>query len=425
MIAILFDYILPLLSLVLLILLAAFFSSSETALCSISQIQLRQMTSQRQKGAKNIAQLKSDMDLFITTVLTGNNFVSIFASSVCAAFAINIAGPSFIVYITGALTVCLIIFGEIIPKTIAGLKPKTVATRHSGVLLWLEKAFFPIIYLFLQFTRFVGFVEKHIAPKPHPFVTLSELKTLIDVGQKEGALEQSEKTMLYKIFKISDLCVKNIMRHRSFIKSVSSVCDYDQVIQTFAATGYSRLPVFEGDAENIIGMLHYKSVMFNKNKKPSSPYFAKRCMTKVLFVPETLSAIELLQKFKAQHKNIAVAVNEHGSNSGIVTMDDILHVVLGRLSDEFGNEDVLPEDRIKVLEDSCVLVPGDMRLDDVNQILNLSLQSSEYETLAGWLLEHFDYLPQQGESLHYAGVTYTVQQRAQRKITKVKIDMAQ
>lgn len=421
MIEIIINYIVPITSMILLIFAASFFSSSETAVCSISKIQLRQMLSERQNGAKNIEKLKSDMDLFITTVLTGNNLINTLASSIAAAFAINVLGKNAVVYMTFILTICMIIFGEIIPKTLASLSSVKLATRNAASLLFIERVTFPVIWIFLQFTRFVSFVEKAIIPKTHPFVTEAELKALIELGQEEGTLEQNEKNMLYKIFEISDLCVKNIMRHRSFIKSVDEKCTYNQVIKVFSQTGYSRLPVYSKDTENIIGMLHYKSVLFNKDKRPEEVGFTRRCMSNVLFVPETLSAIELLQKFKSQHKNIAVAVNEHGTNSGIVTMDDILRVVLGRVSDEFGNLDIPAEQRISVINSKEVIVPGDMKIDDLNNILGLKMQSQNYDTIAGYLLEKFDNLPQTGEVLKQGKTLYIIEDQSQRRIQTVRI----
>lgn len=418
--SIIVNYILPVLSLLVLLFCSAFFSSSETAFYSLSYIKLRQMQTERRPGASRVARLKADMNLFITTVLVGTNFVHTLASALATALALRIAGPQTVVYATLIMTMLLITFGEILPKTVAALKPEMVAAQWSLPLTVFQKLAYPVIWIFLQFTRFVEYIERSFVLKTHPIVTELELKTLIDVGEQEGTLELSEKAMLHKIFEFTDLTVRDIMRHRSLIKSVDANFTYRQVVSVFAETGYSRLPVYDGDTENLIGMLHYKSVIFNRKRRPDESGFARRCMSQIMFVPETISAVELLQKFKAEHKNIAVAVNEHGTNSGVVTMDDLLRCVFGHVIDE---ADVSPEQRITIVSQNEFLVPGDLRLEDVNSALNLHLQSQDYDTLGGWLMEKFDALPSSGEVLRFDGTIFIVEDQSARRVQTVRIKL--
>ena len=414
----------PLLSLVLLLCCSAYFASSETAFTTLTRIQVRQMLKDKVPGAKQISYLKNDMDRLITTVLTGTNFVNTLASSIATAFAVHVFGAASVTYATAIMTVLIIIFGEIIPKTVAGVKPLLVARRSSKSLMVIQKVLFPVVWFFNQITRFLKFVEKKVWKQEAPLVTEDELKTLIAVGEKEGTLEENEKEMLDRIFEFSDLHASDILRHRSLVVSLSVTATLDQVIKTFTDSGYSRLPVYEGSPENIIGVLHYKSVLFASKPIMQSKDFVRICMRHVLFVPQSLTAIELLLKFKKERANFAVTVDEYGSSSGIVTMDDVLREVFGRITDEYGVRDVAPEKRIKVLSTKEFIVPGDMKLDDVNEVLKLNLDSDDYDTLGGWLLERFGELPSTGAVYKNGGTIFVIEDQAARRIQSVRIRIA-
>ena len=411
----------PIISLLFLLCCSAFFASSETAYTSLTRIQIRQLVKNKAPGAKKIAFLKSDMDRLITTVLTGTNFVNTLASSIATAFAVHQFGSAYVTYATAIMTTLVIIFGEIIPKTIAGIKSVGIARRSANALTIIQKILFPIVWFFNQLSRLIKFIERKSFNNNAPLVTEDELKTLIAVGENEGTLEQNEKRMLDRIFEFSDLHVHDILRHRSLVVSVSVHATLDEVISTFAASGYSRLPVYEDTPENIIGELHYKSVLFASKPIMQSKDFVRICMRHVLFVPESLTAIELLQKFKKQRLNFAVTVDEYGSSSGIVTMDDMLREVFGRITDEYGKREIPPEKRIKVISTKEFIVPGDMKLDDVNEVLKLDLDSDEYDTLGGWLLERFGELPSIGMVYKNGGTIFVVEDQAARRIQSVRI----
>src|SRR5574344_25591 len=418
------NIICPLLSLVLLLFCSAFFASSGTAYTSLTRIQIRQLVKDKKPGAKKIAVLKSDMDRLITTVLTGTNFVNTLASSIATAFAVHVFGPESVTYATAVMTVLVIIFAEIIPKTIAAVKPVAVAQKSANTLAVIQKALFPVVWFFNQITRFLKYIEKKHWKKEAPLVTEEELKTLIAVGEHEGTLEEDEKKMLDRIFEFSDLHVYDILKHRSLVVSINVDASAEEVIQTFAASGYSRIPVYEGSPETIIGLLHYKSVLFASTPIMRSKDFVRICMRHVLFVPETLTALELLQKFKKEKVNFAMTVDEYGSSSGIVTMDDILREVFGRITDEYGTRDIAPEKRIKVVGMNEFIVPGDMKLDDVNEVLKLNLYSDEYDTLGGWLLEKFGELPSTGMVYKNGSALFVIEDQAARRIQSVRIRIA-
>ena len=228
--------------------------------------------------------------------------------------------------------------------------------------------------------------------------------------------------MLYRIFEFTDLHIHDIMRHRSRVQFVPIDAPYSEVIKIFADTGYSRLPVCDGDFSNVVGMLYYKNVLLTTRNRESKT-FVKRSMRDALFVPETLTALELLQKFKSEQVNFAVAVDETGSNVGIVTMDDILRAVFGGMVVEHPTKELLPAKRIQDLSPTEFIIPGDLRLTDVNELLHMDLDSEEYDTLGGWLMEQFDALPETGEVIKVDEVVYKVELQSQRRIQSVRIKL--
>ena len=412
-------------SMLILFLLAvgAFFSMTETAFTSLSRIKVRQLQKEKARHADLIAKLRSNLDELIATVLIGTNFVNTFNSAVTTAFAVKVLGAEYVSAATAVILFLVIIFVEIVPKTFAAINTET-AVKNTAIPVYLIKAvLYPVVKTFCLFTRFIDFAEKKIFKSKRVLITEDELKTLIEVGEKEGTLEQSERKMLERLFEFSDLNVHSIMRHRSLVKYISTESSLDEVIAIFQTTGYSRIPVYENDVENIVGVLHFKSVLFASPLITASKDFIKICMAEPAFVPETMSAIDLLKKFKKEKINFAVAVNEYGGMAGIVTLDDILSEVFGRITDEHGTVEVSPEDKITVIGTNEFIVPGDMKLDDLNDVLNINLSSETFDTLGGWLLEQFDELPPVGKTHKKNGVLYIVEDKSQRRIQTVRIKL--
>ena len=425
---ILLSVVLPLVLTAILVAFVSFFASSETAYLSISKITLRQMLKNdtpdatgkvpASTPAKRIAYLKSDMNRLLSLVLIGINFVTSLASGLGATVAINLLGQQGATYATIIMAFVLIIFGEIVPKTLATVNPVRIASINSRPLIILQKIFMPIVWIFTKLTEGITVIINLFLHYE------KELKSLISVGETEGTLEHAEKRMLYRIFEFTDLHIHDIMRHRSRVQFVPIDAPYSEVVKIFAATGYSRLPVCDGDFSNVVGMLYYKNVLLTTRNRESKT-FVKRSMSQALFVPETLTALELLQKFKTEQVNFAVAVDETGSNAGIVTMDDILRAVFGGMVAEHPTAEPLPAKRIQAISQSEFIIPGDLRLTDVNELLHMDLDSEEYDTLGGWLMEHFDALPETGEVIKVDEVVYKVENQSQRRIQLVRIKLPQ
>ena len=418
------EIILPILADILLVLIVAFFAASETAFLSITRVTLHQMIKKdgdkKNTPAKKIQFLKKDTNRLLSLILIGINFVTSLASGLAAMIAIKIAGNSGSTYATIIISFVLIVFGEIMPKTVAAVYPVQMASIFASPLIFLEKLLFPIVWLFSKITDFITEILTSFIHEGRELITEDELKSLIAVGANEGTLENSEKKMLYKIFEFTDLKVHDIMRHKSQVQFVPENASYVEIADIFAKTGYSRLPVCRGSFEDVLGVLYYKNVLLAGRVIKESKNLAARCMRPALFIPETITATELLQKFRKENINFAVAVDENGSNIGIVTMDDIMRAVFGH-SVHGEQSDIPPETLIVPVTSKEFLVPGDMKIDDVNELLKLELVSDDYDTLAGWLLEQFDAIPEAGETIRRDGVLFKVEDQTRHRIQSVRI----
>ena len=408
--------------LIFLVWLIAFFAGSETAFLSMTNIRVRKMLRSRTPGAKRVARLRADMDGVLTVVLIGINFINTLASSIATALAIELVGNKGVAIAPAAITFFVTVFGEIIPKTVAGLEDRTdkIAARSSVPLELLKNGFWPVVWVFSNISKGTAFIVDALWKRNDAIIQEGELKALIQAGADDGALEKSEKNMLDKILEISDLTVHNIMKHRSLVTYIKESDTRATVVEAFKNSGYSHLPVYKDSKENVTGVLYYKDVLFERNLPGA--FFIVDYMTAPLYVPETFSVIELIQTLKKENRSFAVALDEQGSTAGIVTLDDVMRGLFGRMSDAGNKHQEVPaEDRIKIVSSKEFLVPGDMRLTDLNSILNLNLTSENFDTLAGFLMEKFDALPSSGEAARIGRALFVVEDQSQRRIKTVRI----
>lgn len=415
------NYIITGAELFVLILCVGFFTSSETAYLSLPRLKLRSMVEQGRRHAKRVAALKANMDRLLTTVLIGTNFLNSLASAIATALAIDILGSKGTAIAPFITAFFITTFAQIVPKTAAALHPDTFTCFSSLPLLILEKLFFPIVWLFEKLSHgAVVLVEKIMKPAG-AIVTEEELKTLIDVGSHEGTIEKDESRLLNKIIKFNDLAVKDVMKHRSQVSMIKKEADYNEVINQFLTSGFSTLTVYSGNRENVVGVLNYKKVLFSSEDIDHSTGFAGRQMSEVLYIPGTMSVLDILQTFRTSEHKFAVVLDEQGQTDGIITMEDILKVVFGHMSDENAYDNTAPEDKVELVSLNTFIVPGDMKIDDANEILGLNLESEEMNTVGGWLLEQFGYLPASGTVLIHEKNLYTAEDVSGRRIISVRV----
>lgn len=406
---------------ILLILGVGFFSSAETAYLSLSNVKIRNMVEQGKKGAKLAASLKQKMDSLLTTVLIGTNLLNSLTSALATALAISVFGKSSVEIVPFIVTFVITTFGQIIPKTAAALNPELFATICAVPLRVIETVMFPVVWIFEKLSHDIVKIAEILFKPNKAIITEEELKTLIDLGENEGTIEKDESYMLNKLIRFNDLSVNDIMKHRSKVSMINADYSQDQVIDEFLKTGFSTLTVYKDNIENVVGILNYKTVLFGSAQTDLGPGYAQRMMSNVIFVPGTFSVLEVLNKFRQSERKFAVVLNEQGQTSGIITMKEILQVVFGRMTDENDAKQIPPEDKIQLVSLNTFLVPGDIKLEEVNSILGLSLESESMNTLGGWLLEKIGYLPSPGTVCIHEHSVFTAEEVQHRRISLVRI----
>ncbi|MDY3722204.1 MAG: hemolysin family protein [Treponema sp.] len=415
------NIVLQLILILFLVVLAGFFSSSETAYLSLQKLKVRRMLEEKQPGAKTVADLRENLDKLLTTVLIGTNYVSSLASGLVTALTFSLFSDSYLSNFTPFITAFfLTTFGQIIPKTIAGLFPEKIACIFAVPLKILQTVLYPVVWVFSKISLFAVWIVEKISKNPETGITEEDLRALIDVGQNEGTIEKDEGKMLNKLISFNNLNANDIMKHRSFLSKVSVDADVNQIIEEFNENGYSTLVVYKENIENVVGVINYKTILY-KNLSSEKIETAEDLMTPVMYIPGTLSVLEVLNKFRKEEFKFAVVLDEQGQTSGVVTMEDIMKIVFGRMTNEDNYDSIPAEEKIKLVSYNTFLIPGELKLEEVNEVLNMNLESDECNTLGGWVLEQFGHLPSIGEIVQKDRRLFIVEDISQRRITSIRI----
>jgi len=400
---------------VICILLSAFFSSSEVALISITRARVRTLVNDKRSGAVALAALKENPDHFLITILIGNTIVNIAAASIATAIAINTFGSIGVGIATFIVVIVLLIFGEIGPKIYATRAPDTFPRAVAPVILFLSRILSPVIWVVERVSPSLG-VGKDSS---EPAVTEEEIKEWIDVGKEEGTIEQDEKDMLYSVLEFGDTTAREIMTPRVDVTIMEDTTDISEAIRIFNETGFSRIPVYHDQIDNITGVLNVKdifSVMISRRKDLS----IKEIMYDPTFVPETKKIDDLLKELQVHRVQIAIVIDEYSSFVGIVTVEDILEELVGDIRDEYDRE----EPEVQKIAEGVYILDAQMWVEDANEELGIGLPVDEsYETVGGLLIDGLGHIPQHpGEKVEIGDgkITLVVVQMHGRRIVKIK-----
>ena len=386
--------------LVIGLLLSGFFSSSETALFSISKVKALHIAKDGSRSGQLILSMKEDSHTLLTTILIGNNLVNIGASAIATSIALSYFKSNAVGIATGTMTMLILVFGEIFPKSFANHNNILVARIVIYPLFWLSKLFFPLIYLLNFIPKLHG-----TADSSHETVTEDELMTMVEVVEEEGEIKEEEKEYITNIFEFDDTSCSEIMTPRAdmFVLDVSQDVDIKKILET----GFSRIPVIEDSIDNIIGILHVKDLFasFQKASESDTSLDIKQIMRKPYFIPESKKLDSLLQDFKQKKNHIAIVVDEHGGISGITTLEDVVEEIIGEIIDE---TDRMTPDIVR-LKGNKWFVAGKIDIDDLNKELDIKIpESSTYDTFSGFFLEQIGRIPKSGESIIINKWTATV-----------------
>ncbi len=401
---------------VILIILSMLFSASESAFFSVNKLRVRFLRNQKHKGAMRAGKLLDNKDKLLNTVLVGNNIVNIALSALLTSIALDLFGVAGVGYATLATTVLLLIFGEITPKTLGTQHPESIAFALSRFLIFFSIIFRPLILLFSAVSQFfIKLVGINSKEKQVSF-TEEEIKTLIEVGEEEGLLEESERHMMHRVFMFTDLAARDIMTPRTEITDIHESATFDEVLSLAKHTRLSRFPVMGKDIDDIKGVLYIKDVISYIGDKKS--FSLKKVMRTPLFISEAKNMTAIQELFKSKTQSMAIVLDEYSGIAGILTKEDIAREIFGVVNDEYE----APIEHIHVrASDTEVIISGKMRLTEISEQFSITLESEFNETIAGYIMETLDAIPQIGDSISKEGFTFTVKECHGIRIKKVLI----
>lgn len=408
------SYTAEVIMLIIFIAFSAFFSAAETALMSLSKIRIRHMVEEGVKGAKLVEKLTGDPNKLLGAILIGNNVCNIASSALATSFAVSVVGESGVGIATGVMTVLILIFAEITPKSFAKQKSEKVSLKVIGPINLLVIIFKPLVFLFSFISSFLVKILGGDTDKNQPFITQEELKTMMDVSEEEGVLEGEEKEMIFNVFEFGDIQVKDVMVQRVDIVAVGMESNYDEVIDVIKREQFSRIPVYKEDIDDIVGILYVKDLILLAEK---DDFKVEDFIREPYYTFEFKKVTELFKEMKKSRNHMAVVLDEYGGTVGIVTIEDLLEEIVGEIDDEY---DDLEED-IEVIKEDEYLVDGSMRLDDLSDLIGVSIESEEFDSIGGFVIGQLGRFPELNEDIEYQNMRLIVEEIDKNRIKKVRI----
>ncbi|CUO79066.1 HlyC/CorC family transporter [Clostridium sp. NSJ-49] len=401
--------------LIILLIMSGFFSMSETALMSLSKIRIRHMVEEGVKGAKLVEKLTEDPNRLLGAILIGNNVVNIGASALATTIATKIFGSAGAGIATGVMTILVLIFGEITPKSIAKQKSEKVALKVSKIINVIVKILKPFIGIFTAissiFIRLFGGDPK----ASEPFITEEELRTMVGVSEEEGVLEDVEKEMIFNVFDFADAHVKDVMVQRVDVIAVDIDASYEEVLDIIKTEQFSRIPVYNQTIDDIVGILNVKDlIMAEKNSKP---FKVSDYMREPYYTFEFKKIKELFKEMKKTRNHISVVLDEYGGTVGIVTIEDLIEEVFGDIEDEYDDY----EKEIEVIKEDEFVVDGSARLDDISELIGVNMESEEFDSVGGLVIGELGRFPEQNEEVQLNNIRFVVEEVDKNRIKKVRI----
>ena len=403
---------------IVLFFLSAFFSGAETSITATGTGKLRTFieTGKYRYLNSTFQWLIDDTQEALTVCLIANNIVNISASALASGIALEIFGPAAVVAVVPVMTVLIVIFGEILPKSAAMVYSENVLIVAAPILRVLAFLISPLAWAMKKCVTAIGFLLHINLGGQQVFVTRDEIEQLVKIGEESGALEANERRMIDGIIDFDETRVHEIMIPRTDMIAIAADSTLEEAVKVFIDEGHSRIPVYEESPDNIIGILYVKDTLKNLCAGDLSSG-VRELLRKPIFVPETIRTPELLESMRREHKHIAVIVDEYGGVAGIVTMEDILEQIVGEIQDEYDEE--APE--IQKLDDGSYMVQGIMSLEDLNDELGTDFHSDDAETIGGLVLTISGSFPDEGEIFYYEGWTIRVMGLEDHRITLLNL----
>ena len=407
--------VIQLLVLVVLLALSAFFSSSETALTTVNKIRIRTLADAGDLKAIILSKVIEEQGKMLSAILIGNNIVNLTASSLMTTLTISLFGNRAVGVATGILTLLILVFGEITPKTLSTISAESIALKNAKIIYGLMVVLTPVIYVVNQLSLGVLLLLRIDPNAKRDSITEDELRTIVEVSHEEGVIESEEKKMINNVFDFGDSVAKDIMVPRIDMTLVEVNATYQELLDIFREEKYTRIPVFEENTDNVIGIINVKDLLLIDNHEE---FHIRDYLREPLYTYEYKKTAELMVEMRKTFNNIVIVLDEYGATAGLITLEDMLEEIVGEIRDEYDEDE---EKSLVEMAPGEYSVEGAMKLDDLNDRLGLELESEDYDSVGGLVIGLLDHLPEEGEEVTDNGIRFVVESVDKNRIDRIKI----
>lgn len=407
--------VIQLLVLIVLLALSAFFSSSETALTTVNKIRVRTLAEAGDSRAIILSKVIEQQGKMLSAILIGNNIVNLTASSLMTTLTINLLGSKAVGFATGILTLLILVFGEITPKTLSTISAEKIALSDAKIIYSLMVALTPVIFVVNQLSLGVLLLMRVDPNAKRDTITEDELRTIVEVSHEEGVIEMEEKKMINNVFDFGDSVAKDVMVPRIDMTMADVNSSYDELIDIFREEKYTRIPVYEENTDNVIGIVNMKDLLLIDDREN---FHIRDYLREPLYTYEYKKTAELMVEMRQTFNNIVIVLDEYGATAGLITLEDMLEEIVGEIRDEYDEDE---EDSLIETAPGQYSVEGAMKLDDLNDRLGLELESEDYDSVGGLVIGLLDHLPDEGEEVMDNGIQFIVEQVDKNRIDRIKI----
>jgi putative hemolysin len=415
-----YDVVMKIVFLFILLTLSALFSSAETALTSMNIIKVKQLQNRKVKNADVLERLLHKAHQILATILVGNNIVNIAATAIATELTFKwFSGKNVTLFVTVVMTIMILIFGEITPKTYSSNYPEKVALKLGRPIELLSILFGPVLKMLNGITTFIIRIFGGDMTRNRAMISEEEIKTLVDVGEEAGILEKKEKEMINNIFEIGNITVAEVMVPRIDMIYLEEESTLDDALNRIMDYGYSRIPIIRDTIDNVIGILYAKDLLiYSRQVEGNKEKFdIKNLMRPAYFVPESKKVDDLLKEMQKQKLHIAIVLDEYGGTLGLVTIEDILEEIVGEIFDEYDDEINL----IERLSDRSLIVDAKASIEEINEVLGADLPEDEYESIGGFAFNILGRIPVKGDEIEYKNVKIKILNVHDRRIKQLEI----
>ena len=402
--------------LLVLLLLSGIFSSAETALTTYNKIRMRALADEGNKRASTVLAVTENSGKMLSAILIGNNIVNTAVASLATTIAYRLGGTA-VAIASGLMTLLIILFGEITPKTMATIHAEKMSLFYAPVINIFMKIMTPFIFIVNGLSTGLLMLLRIDPNAKDNTMTEAELRSVVNVSHQDGVIESDEKEMIYNVFDLGDAIAKDVMVPRVNVTFADIDSSYDELIDLFREDKFTRLPVYQETKDNVVGTINMKDLLLYDSKK--SEFQIKDILREAYFTYEYKSISELLVEMRQASFNIAIVLDEYGETSGLITLEDILEEIVGEIHDEYDENE---EENIKAVGKHEYIIEGSTNLDDLNDSLDLNLESEDYDSLGGFIIEKLDRLPKAGDSVSTEyGIRMVVEKLDKNRIETVHL----